>query len=207
MEQDKVQEILSFWFGDDPGGGSWRARVASWFSSNDDLDREIQNRFGDLVRKAATGELQSWTESAHGRLALIILLDQFSRNIYRGTAAAFGNDERALTLTLAGIESGSDGELHPIERLFLCMPMMHSEDLAVQSEGLIVFRALAEEPGDAQEMLGKSLDSAVQHYQLIERFGRFPHRNAILGRQSTPAEEAFLADGGPTFGQSAPDKR
>lgn len=198
------QDILNFWYGDDVTGGSWQEKAATWFSSNDELDAEIQHRFGDAFAAAADDELRTWTDSAESLAALIILLDQFSRNIHRNSPQAFANDGKALALSQEGVLRGYDQALLPIQRLFLYMPMMHAEDLQVQLNGLALFRALADEPSDAQSFLEGSVNSAVEHMEIIERFGRFPHRNVILGRQSTPEEVAYMAAGGATFGQAAP---
>ncbi len=155
---------------------------------------------------AGAGKLSLWADRAYGRLALIILLDQFSRNIHRGQAEAFENDSLALKLTLDGIQEGHDRQLLPIERTFAYMPLMHSEEIDIQREGVALFTTLADEARDDYPFLDKSADSAQEHYDIIERFGRFPHRNVVLGRNSTPDEKAFLAEGGATFGQASDDE-
>ncbi len=200
------EEILEFWFGRDVAGGSWQDCREKWFSGGAELDGEISRRFGAALESASSGSLDHWAREPRGGLALVILLDQFSRNIHRATAAAFGNDAKALSLALAAVRDGVDHAYHPIERMFLYMPFQHSEDTAVQEQGLALFRTLAEEPGDAQELLGKTVESAEKHLALIRRFGRFPHRNALIGRESSPEEESYLAEGGDSFGQSPPRK-
>ena len=142
-------------------------------------------------------------QSPHGHLALIIVLDQFTRNIHRGTAAAFSNDQKALERMLAGIDAGIDRGLEPIERVFFYMPMQHSERMDIQDRGVETFAALAREPAPPHiaNALRGFLNYAKLHRDIVARFGRFPHRNDVLGRKHTDAELQFLADGGHTFGQ------
>lgn len=195
------QEVLAYWFGDDVAKGSWRERTAIWFSGDAAIDREIENRFGALLAKARSGLLEDWLREPRSRLALIILLDQFSRNIYRGTAQAFASDQRALEIALATCDAGLDVALHPVERAFLYMPTMHSEDLAVQERGVALFEALVDSAGDTVGYVRENLRFAREHRDLIARFGRFPHRNQVLGREPTEDEQSFLAGGGATYGQ------
>jgi uncharacterized protein (DUF924 family) len=132
----------------------------------------------------------------------VLLLDQFSRNIHRGTARAFENDPKALALVLSGMNSGADAALDPLERLFFYMPLQHAESIEVQDESVAAFRRLlSESTEELRRTFESSLDFAEQHREIIQRFGRFPHRNAVLGRTSTPAETANLATGAATFGQ------
>ena len=164
----------------------------------------MRARFGGLVERALRGELDSWADTARGRLALILVLDQFPRNIFRGTARAFGGDAAALTLTLEGTKAGMDRGLSACERVFFCMPLQHAESLAMQERAVQVFRAIAREADDRERAFAEScVPYAVAHLDIIRRFGRFPHRNAIHGRESTPAERAYLAAGAPDFGQPA----
>lgn len=191
------RDVLSFWFGE-PG----EDRGATWFGSDAALDAEIGRRFGAAVRAAQAGELDHWAEDAHGRLALVILLDQFTRNIHRGTPAAFAADERALALTEEGIARGHDRELEPIERVFLYMPMQHAESRDVQARAVATFESLADEVPDAdRERFAGFAKYARLHRDIVARFGRFPHRNAILGRESTTAERDYLGGDAPRFGQ------
>jgi uncharacterized protein (DUF924 family) len=194
--------VLSFWFGNDVIGGSWQDRAGIWFSGSPELDEEINRLFGETYTATTSGELQSWADRAYGRLALIILLDQFSRNIHRGQAEAFEYDPLALKLSLDGVQEGHDRQLLPIERLFAYMPMMHAEDVDIQRQALTLFTALADEAGDESPFLHGTVNSAQEHCDIIEQFGRFPHRNAVLGRTPTSEEEAFLAEGGANFGQA-----
>lgn len=206
MTDATPEEILSFWFGDDVQAGSWKDRVDIWFSGGPELDEEIRRKFGDVYDAACAGKLSSWADRAYGRLALIILLDQYSRNIHRGRAEAFEHDAVALQLALDCVQEGHDRQLLPIERLFAYMPLMHAEDIDIQRQGLILFTALADEAREDYPFLDKAVESAQEHHDIIERFGRFPHRNAVLGRSPTPEEETFLAEGGATFGQAPEDE-
>jgi uncharacterized protein (DUF924 family) len=206
MTDTTPEEILSFWFGEDVQAGSWQDKADIWFAGGPEVDNEIRERFGDAYVAAGAGKLSSWADRAYGRLALIILLDQYSRNIHRGKAEAFEHDPFALKLALDCVLEGHDRQLLPIERLFAYMPLMHAEDLDIQRQGLALFTALADEARDDYPFLDKSVESAQEHYDIIERFGRFPHRNAVLGRDATPEEELFLAEGGATFGQDSDDE-
>jgi uncharacterized protein (DUF924 family) len=186
-----VQRHLPLWFGD-----SSRPELAP------QTDETIRLRFGALTRAAADGELQAWESSPRRRLALILLLDQFPRNIHRGTAAAFATDLKALSLSISGLQLGADAVLDPIERIFFCMPLQHAESLAVQEESVAAYRRLREEaPPDLKNLFAGVCRYADQHRDIIERFGRFPHRNATLGRETTPEERDWLAGGGARFGQ------
>ncbi|MFQ5761239.1 MAG: DUF924 family protein, partial [Acidiferrobacterales bacterium] len=148
------------------------------------------------------GQLTSWEQHPRGRLALIVLLDQFSRNIYRGTAQAFAQDELALSLCLQGIDIGHDLALRPIERTFHYLPMEHAESLEMQDKSVQHRRQLvASLPPAMAKKSQFSLDLAISHRDIIARFGRFPHRNRLLGRVSTAAEREYLSQGGATFGQ------
>jgi uncharacterized protein (DUF924 family) len=201
--------VLLFWFGPRPYTA---ARVAQrsrlWFgnAATPELaaqaDELIAERFGALLAAAERGELDSWESSPRRRLALIVLLDQFPRNVYRGTARAFAQDDKALSLAVSGMQLGADAALDPLERMFFYMPLMHAESLPVQEESVAAFRRLLDEA--AQELrahFDSALGAAEQHRDLIERYGRFPYRNAVIGRTSTEAEREWLAGGGERFGQ------
>ena len=177
--------VLSFWF----SGGKQR-----WFEQRDETDQAIRERFGDLYAQAVDGRLDAWAQRADSRLALIILLDQFTRNLHRDTGEAWANDPRAQALALEGIERGHDRELLPIQRAFMYMPLMHAEDRALQERSVEQFSAL-----ESEAELG-FVRHAVMHRDIVARFGRFPHRNALLNRTSTEEEAAYLAGGAPTFG-------
>ena len=174
--------LLDFWFRE--------LTPAQWFRKDDALDAHIHERFRDTHREAAAGELWQWRGSAAGRLAEILVLDQFSRNLYRDRPQAFAQDATALVLAQEAVAQGADRELDVTQRVFLYMPYMHSESLKVHDEALRLF----DQPG-----MEESLRFEHRHRDILLRFGRYPHRNAILGRDSTPEEEAFLAQPGSGF--------
>lgn len=184
------RRIHEFWFGA-PGSPEHGGKREAWFKADDAFDAEIRAQFLDDFEAAARGDLDAMADQANGALALIILLDQFPRNMFRGTARAFTADPKALSIAEATVARGLDQALTDIERTFVYLPFEHSERLADQDRSIALYEAL----GDAE-----SLDYAVQHRVIIERFGRFPHRNAVLGRESTPEEEAFLLQPGSSFG-------
>jgi uncharacterized protein (DUF924 family) len=194
-----IDTLLDFWFGTDPDDAVV-AKAALWWSKNKQTDQEIRSRFEDQVRAAAQGELDRWARTARGRLALIILLDQLPRNIYRETARAFLHDEKALALSLEGLHLGMDRQLRPIERVFFYLPLEHSECLAHQERSVERFSDLVTTvPAEQKSTFEEYLNFAVRHRDIIERFGRFPHRNTTLGRKSTAEELAFLAEDGSSF--------
>ncbi|BFM50449.1 DUF924 family protein [Marinomonas sp. THO17] len=176
------QEVIDFWFSEvDP---------KQWFQKDHAFDLMIQQRFGKLHDQASAGELFSWRHTAVGSLAEIIILDQFSRNIYRDKPAAFASDLLALALAQFAITQGFDSELPEKQRAFLYMPFMHSESKLIHVEALSLFTSLGNENNLAFE---------IQHKAIIDRFGRYPHRNAILGRPSTEAEKTFLQEPNSSF--------
>lgn len=199
--------MLLFWFGPRPYGAAQVAQHARlWFGDpqapelTPQADELIAERFGALMQAAAEGQLSAWESSPRRRLALILLLDQFPRNVHRGTPGAYAQDERALALAVSGMQFGADGALDPLERLFFYMPLMHAESLDVQEESLAAFRRLREEaPAELQAQFDSALHQARLHREVIARFGRFPHRNRILGRRDTPAEVDWLANDAPRF--------
>lgn len=178
----QAQDILRFWFVELSG--------TQHFGKDPALDALIRQRFGAVLLAAARGELFTWRKTPQGRLAEIIVLDQFSRNIYRDTAAAFAQDAQALTLAQELVASGQDYILEPMQRTFAYMPYMHSESLLVHVQGVALFS----QPG-----METTLDFEQRHKAIIERFGRYPHRNALLGRVSTPQELEFLNEPGSFF--------
>lgn len=196
------QQVLDFWFGD---GLSldWPSedRSALWFRGGPALDAQIRERFGPLVDQALDGGLTEWEPAITHRLALVILLDQFTRNVHRGQARAFAGDGRAQRLVLQSLALEQDAELPAIGRVFFYMPLMHAESPALQDECVIKFEALhRQSPPELQARLDGNLKAAIEHAEIVTQFGRFPHRNNVLGRTSTPEEEAFLLHG-PRFGQ------
>ncbi len=171
-----------------------------WFGGGPDIDRAIGERFRALPPKALRGEFEAWRERPRPALALILVLDQFPRNLYRGTAESFAYDRHALEVAVEAIDNGFDRRLEPVEAAFLYMPFEHSEDLQMQQRSLALFRGLVERAPQAQRDLMKNFESyALRHHRIIERFGRFPHRNAILGRPTTDEERQYLESGGDTF--------
>lgn len=194
-------EILEFWFG--PDADQPLERAEKWFQPDDEFDREIRERFEDDVERAAAGEYDSWRQTPRGSLAYIILLDQFTRNIYRDSPKAFAHDSRTVEATLEGIERDFDEELEPVERAFFYMPLMHSEDPEVQETSLEMFdrlrKSAPEEDQRVKSTVQSNYDFAVKHAEIIDRFGRYPHRNEVLGRESTDEERAFLEERGRGF--------
>jgi uncharacterized protein (DUF924 family) len=186
-------DVLDFWFGDASGIDP------RWFRRSDAFDREIAARFGAAVQAALAGGLERWAETTDGALALILLLDQFTRNMHRGTPLAFAGDAQALALSRRLVATGEHLQLSPLRRWFAYMPLEHAEDLALQAQCVRLFEALAAEPGPHREALAGALDYARRHHDVIARFGRFPHRNATLGRVSSVAEAAFLRQPGSSF--------
>jgi|SRR5579883_3329634 len=203
---DEALEVRRFWFGRLPlKPEGVKERLALWFGSGAEerrADELIRSRFGALVERAAAGELDAWADSPRRRLSLILLLDQFTRHVYRGTERAFAKDREALALTLSGMQSAADAALTPVERLFFYMPLQHAELRDAQEESVAAYRRLLKEaPEELEAMFASALESAELHRSIVERFGRFPHRNRVLGRANTPEEEAYLRQGGPNFGQ------
>lgn len=189
----RINEILDFWFGkkEDPNYGQIRK---AWFVKNPIFDKEIGIRFKSDYEKAASGKLNHWREEAQGCLALIILLDQFPRNLFRGDKRTYATDEQALSLARYALEHSYDRELIPIQRWFIYIPLGHSESLSDQIQGVELASSLG---NDSNSLF--ILSQAKKHLDVIQRFGRFPHRNQILGRKSTPEEEAFLMKPGSSF--------
>ena len=198
------EQVLAFWFGAPPTSKpELDACMKRWFAGGADQDAAIAERFAATIDAAARRELGAWEKDARSRLALILLLDQFPRSVHRGTRLAFAQDSRALDLALSGMGTGLDRRLAPLERVFFYMPLQHAESVDVQEHAVAAFSRLAEEV-DApllRDALAGAAKYARQHHDIIARFGRFPHRNAALGRRSTPAEAAYLAQGAPKFGQ------
>ena len=197
------EEVLRFWFdGVADHAEAIAARSRVWFQVDPEFDRLCRERFGALHERAARGELDEWQETAHGALALVIVLDQFSRNIHRGTGAAFACDERALACCLRARRRGFDEALRPVERMFLYMPFQHTENRERQDESVEVWKALAAGVDAAlADFFEGSIEHAREHRDIVHRFGRFPHRNAALGRESTPEEQRYLDGGAPRYGQ------
>ncbi|WP_306669570.1 DUF924 family protein [Pollutimonas harenae] len=173
----RAQALVDFWL---------EAGSRAWFAKNPDFDARFKQQFLSLHQTAARGELDSWMEQAVGSLALVLLLDQFPRNAFRGTPAMFVTDTQARQYARKAIDTGHIEQVTPQLSLFFCVPFIHSEDIDDQRYGVELYREFSPE----------GLSFAVEHCDIIARFGRFPHRNAVLGRQSTAEELLFLADGG-----------
>jgi uncharacterized protein (DUF924 family) len=190
----KPGAVREFWFGGpSPSTANIENRIDFWFAAGPDADAEIEQRFGAAVRSALAGRLGSWRNSPADRLALVILLDQFPRNIYRGTPEAYSGDHEALGLSLDAIDGEADRALSMLERAFLYMPLQHAENGSAQRRSVKMFEALVDEsPDGLQTHMKRFLAAARTHRDIIERFGRFPHRNEILGRECTHAEIEFL---------------
>jgi uncharacterized protein (DUF924 family) len=191
------EEVLSYWFPEedifDADQETFGRQMQWWFQGGPEVDREITERFAEVLEQARRGELDHWAQTPRGRLALIVVLDQFSRNVYRGSALSYAQDEKALELAVEGIAAEMDRELSPMERIFFWMPLGHSEDLALherivrnQEEGT------ANAPPHLRAMAEFGISQARAARDVIARFGRHPHRNEILGRTSTPEELEYL---------------
>ena len=197
------ESLLEFWFPAFPYSADNLGDAGKlWFFPSPDQNRQITARFTNAVGKALRGELDHWERSARGKLALILLLDQFTRCVYRGTPQAFSGDGKALELALTGIDPAEHCELDLLHRFFFFMPCQHSEDLGVQDRSVALFIGLARQgEGPEKKVLQNGAEYAQLHRDIVARFGRFPHRNKILGRPNTPEEDDYLADDAPTFGQ------
>jgi uncharacterized protein (DUF924 family) len=187
------REILDFWFGAPDSSERGRPRKA-WFAKSDAFDAIVRERFLATHAAADAGALDAWRRTPHAALALVIVLDQFPRNMFRGAARAFASDAKALDVARDLVDRDFDAALVPVERCFAYLPFEHAEDLAMQRRAVELFGRIGQDAWGAT-----TLDYALRHHDVIARFGRFPHRNAILGRASTPAEIAFLQQPGSGF--------
>ena len=189
----RAGEVLDFWFGreGDPEYGQFRNE---WFRKDPEFDARVTEQFADLYEEAAVGNLDGWRDDAESCLALVIVLDQFPRNMFRGDGRTHAEDDRALGASRYAVEHALDRELPAFQRMFLYMPFMHSESVEDQRRSVELFERLAGEEG-APDVVSY----AVAHRDIVERFGRFPHRNEILGRETTPEEAVFLTTEGSSF--------
>ncbi len=176
------EDVIAFWFEE--------ISPEAWFKKDKEFDKMLTERANAIVRKALNGQLDNWSESAEGAVGLVILLDQFTRNIFRDTPQAFSGDEMALVISLKASDSGWFAGLSNMFKQFLLMPMMHSEDIFIQERSLPLFKLHTNE---------LTYNYAIKHRNIIAKFGRFPHRNALLGRPSTKEELVFLTQPGSTF--------
>lgn len=194
--------LLQTWFGEtllDPA--AIPGRQGFWFSADTDRDARLAADFGALLEQCAQGLNYHWLEEAEGRLAMVIALDQLPRNLFRGTPRAFAHDSYTAALSLAAAMTRQDLELTPIQRAFLYMPLQHFEDLQGQQCGVALYEKLASDTAEWPVFRDAFLPFAQLHRDIVARFGRFPHRNRVLGRENTAAESEYLTDGAPRFGQ------
>lgn len=212
MTTESIQsahDVLEFWFGALPlDKPALDARMKVWFAGESDpaaasrYDEQIRTKLVPLLNKAVNDQLEGWSASPRRRLALILLFDQVPRNAFRGTAAAYSFDDRALALTVEGLRDAADAPLDPVERLFFYMPLQHAELRSAQEESVRLFRRLSQEaPAELQPTFAGVLEYAVKHAEIIRQFGRFPYRNQALQRQSTPEEKLWLSQTSESFGQ------
>ena len=187
------REVLDFWFGPAGSPEYGRSREA-WFKKSEAFDDAIRARFLDLYLQAADGGMQAWRAAPDSLLALILVLDQFPRNLFRGTSRAFATDAQALAAAQLAVAQGFDRTLVPVQRWFVYLPFEHAEVLDLQRQCLVLFEDLRSDPDSTG-----TIDYARRHFEIIARFGRFPHRNAVLGRVSTPEEVEFLRQPGSGF--------
>ena len=198
----RLHEVRQFWFGDTcVSPASLPDHQARWFLPDATIDSAVRNRFGTLPDQAMSGSLPHGPDNPADLLALVLILDQFPRQLYRNTVRAFAYDEAARAISKIIIDKALFQTLHPVEQAFVLLPLEHSEDLSDQSHSLQLHETLASQcPPPYRPFIENALDYARRHHAIVERFGRFPHRNAILDRNSTGDEERFLAEGGDTFG-------
>ena len=186
----EIDRVLAFWFDD-------RYPTTRWFFQSDDLDNQIRTDFGTLVKKARTAELDGWTEKPQGALALVILLDQFCRNLHRRSPESYSADSKALDISIKALAKGFDRELPLTQQSFFYTPFMHNESMIGQIASKALYEGLVSRCGDdvkAKTFAGSSIHFSQKHMDVISRFGRFPARNEALGRKSTPEEIAYLKE-------------
>ncbi|MBK8259169.1 MAG: DUF924 domain-containing protein [Polyangiaceae bacterium] len=196
-----VERVLTFWFGTLDAQGRATPEVRTrWFKKDTAFDQEIRDQFLSFYHQATQGQLSNWLTTQRGRLALIIVLDQFSRNMFRGTPQMYTADAQAVSTANTAFECGDESVCAFAERGFLYLPLMHSELLVDQQQCIERFMAFREElPDDQKSAVDQNIDYAIRHRDIVARFGRFPHRNEIVGRESTPEEVEFLKEPGSSF--------
>lgn len=200
----RLSQVLEYWLGAEmPTNESALSRKQLWFTKSEETDEEIRHLFGAVLQEALLGKLDGEAmESPLGWLSVLIVLDQFTRNAYRGTPKSFAGDKKARELALKGIDLGWDVDetIAPVARIFVYLPLEHAEDMEMQNSSVVAFEQLHQEaPPELKEFFAGTLDYAHKHLDVIEQFGRFPHRNIILGRESTEAEKAYLSQPGAGF--------
>ena len=200
---ETINKIVAFWLGsslDSPTAAY--SRREWWYRGGAAVDEEIRAQFGTMVPRACAGDLTAWQDTSDGALALILLLDQFTRNLYRNTPEAYAGDALAFEIVNRAINSGVDQDLHLVGRIWLYHPFHHAEQIENQDRGLELLNAVLQgAPPDWHPHIQRSIKGWTRHRNIVARFGRFPHRNEVLGRRSTDEERAFLAENGETFGQ------
>ncbi len=203
MKPTRVQDVIDYWLGDaetDPAAARDRSKL--WYGSSTEIDNQIRHDFGGTLILAERQELQPWLESPGGQLALVILLDQFSRNLNRGSKDAWKNDDQALDIAANCVDNNDHLTLSYFGRVFLYHPFHHAESIAAQEKAVFLFDELYNNaPAEWQPSLKGFADFTRSHSEIVRRFGRFPHRNETLGRQSTPEEDAYLKENSKKFGQ------
>ena len=200
---DRAQQIHDYWFGP---ADDWQQVLKNnsprWFAGGEAMDSEIRTEFASTLETARRGEFDAWQDSIIGAMALVLLMDQFPRHIHRGNPKAFGYDEFSLDICLRGIERGIDSAMSPVQQVFFYLPLQHAEDLDIQNRSIEMMELRAGQCDEAfKAFMENSLDYARQHHDIIQRFGRFPHRNQILDRANTEEEQIFLDAGADRFGQ------
>jgi uncharacterized protein (DUF924 family) len=203
LSTETIAKIVTFWLG--PGLDSPEAAFARrdwWYDGGATVDEEIRSRFGALVPAACKGAMQDWQTTPDGALALVLLLDQFTRNLYRNTPEAYAGDARAFAVVEQAIDRNLDRALHPVARIWLYHPFHHAEQVEEQYRGLALLDALLRSaPSLWHPYIRRSIKGWTRHRNIVARFGRFPHRNPVLGRESTDEERSFMAENRETFGQ------
>jgi uncharacterized protein (DUF924 family) len=202
-DQIRIDEILTFWFKEkELSAPQIDGRMDVWFGEDGVFDQQVANEFANDVERASDGELDHWAHEPRGRLALILLLDQFRRNIYRNTPEAFAKDRVALKLCVEGAAEKMDKGLKPIQRAFFYMPLQHAESRKVQQKSCEIYKHLCNAVSPTYKETFKTIAQFAElHADIVERYGRFPHRNKLLKRANTPEENEYLASDAPTFGQ------
>ena len=202
-DQIRIDAILAFWFREQElSAPQIDRRMDIWFGEDEVFDHECKKEFSGDVDEASEGKLDHWAHEPLGRLALILLLDQFRRNIYRNTAEAFAMDKAALKLCVEGAMAKKDRGLTPIQRAFFYMPLQHTESRRVQAKGVEIYNRLSEAVSPTyRETFETIAQFAELHHDIVEQFGRFPHRNVLLNRKNSPEEDEYLAGDSPDFGQ------
>ena len=203
MTNPDIHRVLDFWF--QPGTmdqPTIDSRMDRWFTADAVTDAVLRNEFGPLVEQASKDQLDAWVATPEGRLALILMLDQFRRSIYRGTPKAFSRDPHALKLCVEGAMKGDYKTLNPFQQAFYFMPLQHAESLKIQERSVKIYEGLVTGVSDTlKATFATFAQFAELHHDIVESFGRFPHRNKTLGRANTAEEQEYLGSGAPSFGQ------